>query len=44
LNTSIDAIEENDGVEKRDDYDRIVFRNAAYRYRLTEWAMEIVER
>jgi hypothetical protein len=44
LNTSIDAIEENEEVERRDGYGRIVFRNAAYRYRLTEWAIEVVER
>lgn len=43
LNTSIDAIEENEEVERRDGYGRIVFRNAAYRYRLTEWAIEVVE-
>lgn len=44
LNTSIDAIEENEKVERRDEYGRVVFRNAAYRYRLTEWTIEIVER
>lgn len=44
LNKAIDAIEENEEVERRENYGRIVFRNAAYRYRLTEWAMEVVER
>lgn len=43
LNSAVDAIEESSEVEQRDDYGRIVFRNAAYHYRLTEKAVEMVE-
>ena len=43
LNRAVDAIEESPEVEKRDTYGRIVFRNAAYRYRLTEKAVKLVE-
>jgi hypothetical protein len=43
LNDAVDAIEDSPEVDKRDDYGRIVFRNTAYRYRLTEKAVELVE-
>lgn len=43
LNTAVDAIEESAEVTKRDDYGRIVFRNAAYHYRLTSKAVEMAE-
>lgn len=43
LNDAIDAIEDHDDVEAHDDYGKIVFRNAAYRYRLTEKAVDLVE-
>lgn len=43
LNDAIDAIEDHDDVEVRDDYGRIVFRNAGYRYRLTEKAIGFIE-
>ncbi|WP_152039945.1 hypothetical protein [Salinigranum salinum] len=43
LNKAIDAIEDSPEADKRDDYGRIVFRNTAYRYRLTEKAVELVE-
>lgn len=43
LNKAIDAIEDSPEINKRDDYGRIVFRNTAYRYRLTEKAVELVE-
>lgn len=43
LNDAIDAIEDHDDVETRDDYGKIVFRNAAYRYRLTGDAVTLCE-
>lgn len=43
LNASIDALEEHDDAEVGDDYDRIIFRNVAYRYRLTERAVSLLE-
>jgi len=36
LNTAVQAVKDNEDVEKREDYDEIVFRRGAYRYRLTE--------
>lgn len=40
LNDAIDAINENEDVEKRDTYGKIVLRHEAYRYQLTEWAVD----
>lgn len=42
LNQSIDAIEESEHVEKRESYDRITFRFPANRYRLTEFAIQLL--
>ena len=43
LNKAIDAIEDHDDVEMGDDYGRIIFRGAAYRYRLTKKAVDLCE-
>lgn len=43
LNRAADAVEESPEFGKRDDYGRIVCRNAAYRYRLTSKAVEMAE-
>ena len=48
LNTAVDAIEESEDVNKEvvdkdDDYGRVIFRSAAYRYRLSERGMAIAE-
>lgn len=42
LNSAIDAIESSPEVTKSSEYGRIVFVNQAYRYRLTERAMELL--
>lgn len=43
LNAAVDAIKQSDSVTKGDAYDKIVFRRQAYRYRLTQKAIEIAE-
>lgn len=43
LNQAVDAIEESEDIERGDDYGRIIFRNAAYRYRLSEFGMSLAE-
>lgn len=43
LNAAVDAIKRSDSVTKGDAYDKIVFRRQAYRYRLTEKAVELAE-
>lgn len=43
LNAAVDAIKQSDSVRKGDAYDKIVFRRQAYRYRLTEKAIELAE-
>lgn len=40
LDDAINAIEESDDGSKRDDYGRITFRHVAYRYRMTERAVQ----
>lgn len=42
LNEAVDVIEASEEVSKSQDYGRIVFVRPAYRYRLTEQAMELV--
>lgn len=42
LNTAIDAVESTEEVSKSEDYGRIVFVHQAYRYRLTERAMDLL--
>ncbi|QGA81947.1 hypothetical protein [Halomicrobium sp. LC1Hm] len=42
LNTAVEAIESSEEVTKSEDYGQIVFVRPAYRYRLTEQAMELV--
>ncbi|WP_238386923.1 winged helix-turn-helix domain-containing protein [Natrialba swarupiae] len=42
LNRAVDAIEESE-LDKGDDYGRVVFRRAPYRYRLSEFAMSLAE-
>jgi len=42
LNRAVDAIEESE-VDKGDDYGRVIFRHAPYRYRLSEFAMSLAE-
>lgn len=42
LNTAVESIESSDEVTKSEEYGRIVFVRPAYRYRLTERAMELV--
>ncbi|WP_424016208.1 winged helix-turn-helix domain-containing protein (plasmid) [Halorientalis pallida] len=41
LNAAVDAIEESEGVQKKDNYGRIVFRRSPRRYRLTEFAVDL---
>ena len=43
LNAAVDAIKQSDSVTKGDAYDKIIFRRQAYRYRLTERAIELAE-
>lgn len=43
LNQAVDAIEESEDIDKDDDYGRVIFRNAAYRYRLSEFGMSLAE-
>jgi len=42
LNRAIDAIEASE-VDKGDDYGQVIFRQAPYRYRLSEFAMSLAE-
>lgn len=42
LNTAMDAIESAEEVRQSEEYGRIVFVNQAYRYRLTERAIELL--
>lgn len=42
LNTAVEAIESSEEVTKSEDYGQIVFVRPAYRYRLTERAMDLV--
>lgn len=42
LNTAVGAIKSSEEVRKSEDYGRIVFVRPAYRYRLTEQAMDLV--
>ncbi|THE64890.1 hypothetical protein D8Y22_10535 [Salinadaptatus halalkaliphilus] len=42
LNTAVEAIESSEEVTRSEDYGQIVFVQPAYRYRLTEQAMELV--
>jgi len=42
LNTAVEAIESSEEVTKSEDYGQIVFVSPAYRYRLTEHAMQLV--
>ena len=42
LNAAVDAIESSKEVSKSEDYGRIVFLNQAYRYRLTEYAKNLL--
>ncbi|MDS0220144.1 hypothetical protein NDI54_02140 [Haloarcula sp. S1AR25-5A] len=44
LNDAVEAIQEEDDLETRDDYGEIVFINQAYRYRLTPKAVRLYER
>jgi len=41
LNTAIEEIEEHPDLTKGSGYDRIIFRRGAYRWRLTEWAVDL---
>ncbi|MEA1932792.1 MAG: hypothetical protein U9O06_14770 [Euryarchaeota archaeon] len=43
LNNAVEAIEENEYHEVGNNYGKIVFRNPAYRYRLTETAKQLYE-
>lgn len=43
LNAAVDAIKQSDSVTKGDAYDKIIFRRQAYRYRLTQKAIELAE-
>ncbi|RKD85220.1 helix-turn-helix domain-containing protein [Halopiger aswanensis] len=43
LNRAVDAIEESEDIDKGDNYGRVIFRNAAYRYRLSEFGMSLAE-
>ena len=43
LNRAVDAIEKSE-VDKDDDYSRVIFRRAPYRYRLSEFAMSLAEK
>jgi hypothetical protein len=42
LNTAVEAIESSEEVSKSEEYGRILFVHQAYRYRLTEQAMNLV--
>lgn len=44
LNMAVDAIEDHETVEKRDTYDRIIFRRGAHRYRLSTDQVERYQR
>ena len=44
LNDAVEAIQEEDDLETRDDYGEIVFINQAYRYRLTPKAVRLYEK
>jgi len=44
LNTAVETINENEEIEKREDYDEITFRRGAHRYRLTEEQVARYER
>ena len=41
LNHAVDAIEESEDYETADNYGKIIFRNPAYRYRLTKTATQL---
>ena len=43
LNSATEAIEQSESINKKDQYDKIVFRRQAHRYRLTEKAVELAE-
>lgn len=43
LNSAIKAIEQSESITKREEYDKIIFRRQAYRYRLTEKTIELAE-
>ncbi len=43
LNSAIEAIERSESITKRGEYDKIIFRRQAYRYRLTEKAVKLAE-
>lgn len=43
LNKAIDAIDKHNDVDVRDDYGKIIFRAAAYRYRLSAEAVALYE-
>lgn len=43
LNSAVEAIEKHDDFEPRDDYGEIRFINVPYRYRLTEFAVDLYE-
>jgi len=43
LNQAVDAIEESEDIDKGEDYGRILFRNPAYRYRLSEFGVSVAE-
>lgn len=43
LNRAVDAIEESEDIDQGNDYGRVIFRNAAYRYRLSEHGMTVAE-
>lgn len=44
LNTAVQTIKDHDEIEKRDDYDEIIFRRGSHRYRLTEEQVARYER
>lgn len=44
LNAAVETIETSEEVSKSEDYGRIVFLHPAYRYRLTEKGMELIQR
>lgn len=43
LNIAVDAIENEEAVSRGEEYDRIIFRNAAYKWRLTQKAVGLYE-
>ncbi|MFC4448537.1 hypothetical protein [Halorussus aquaticus] len=43
LNAAIEAIERSESITKREEYDKIIFRRQAYRYRLTEKAVKLAK-